>query len=175
MHPSVVGRRVEVRADLARVQVSCEGRLFADHERVWARHQTVTDPEHRTAAIRLRHSAYPVIDRAGAIVTIDPNTGERDPSILRHIAQQVAARVGGELRDLAHVLADGDEVQGVDISSGWGKTEFEAALDFIEGKIEDGYIRKVKGNSYMEDLTSGNAVAGITCISPRAHSSATIS
>ena len=31
-----------------------EGRLFADHERVWARHQTVTDPEHRTAATRLR-------------------------------------------------------------------------------------------------------------------------
>lgn len=55
VHPSVVGRRVEVRADLARVQVSCEGRLFADHERVWARHQTVTDPEHRTAATRLRH------------------------------------------------------------------------------------------------------------------------
>ena len=54
VHPSVVGRRVEVRADLARVQVSCEGRLFADHERVWARHQTVTDPEHRTAATRLR-------------------------------------------------------------------------------------------------------------------------
>ena len=33
--------------------------------------------------------------------------------------------------------------------------------DSVEGKIEDGYIRKVKGNSYMEDLTSGNAVAGI--------------
>ena len=64
-----------------------------------------------------------------------------------------------EFRDTAGLVM---QSQGVDISSGWGKTEFESALDFIEGKIEDGYIRKVKGNSYLEDLTSGNAVAGIT-------------
>ena len=64
-----------------------------------------------------------------------------------------------EFRDTAGLVM---QSQGVDIDSGWGKTEFEAALDFIEGKIEDGYIRKVKGNSYLEDLTSGNAVAGIT-------------
>ncbi len=64
-----------------------------------------------------------------------------------------------EFRDTAGLVM---QSQGVDISSGWGKAEFESALDFIEGKIEDGYIRKVKGNSYLEDLTSGNAVAGIT-------------
>ncbi|HEY0646060.1 MAG TPA: spermidine/putrescine ABC transporter substrate-binding protein [Nocardioides sp.] len=64
-----------------------------------------------------------------------------------------------EFRDTAALVM---QAQGVDISSDWGKAEFEKALDFIEGKIEDGYIRKVKGNSYLEDLTSGNAVAGIT-------------
>lgn len=64
-----------------------------------------------------------------------------------------------EFRDTAGLVM---QAQGVDIESGWGKQEFEAALDYIEQKIEDGYIRKVKGNSYMEDLTSGNAVAGIT-------------
>jgi spermidine/putrescine transport system substrate-binding protein len=64
-----------------------------------------------------------------------------------------------EFRDTAGLVM---QSQGVDIASDWGKAQFEAALDFIEGKIEDGYIRKVKGNSYMEDLTSGNAVAGIT-------------
>ncbi len=64
-----------------------------------------------------------------------------------------------EFRDTAGLVM---QSQGVDISSGWGKAEFEKALDFIEGKIADGYIRKVKGNSYLEDLTSGNAVAGIT-------------
>ena len=64
-----------------------------------------------------------------------------------------------EFRDTAALVM---QSQGVDITSDWGKAEFEKALDFIEGKIEDGYIRKVKGNSYLEDLTSGNAVAGIT-------------
>ncbi len=64
-----------------------------------------------------------------------------------------------EFRDTAGLVM---QAQGVDLTSDWGKAEFEKALDFIEQKIEEGYIRKVKGNSYMEDLTSGNAVAGIT-------------
>lgn len=64
-----------------------------------------------------------------------------------------------EYRDTAALVM---QQQGVDISSDWGKAEFEKAIEFIEQKIEDGYIRKVKGNSYLEDLTSGNALAGIT-------------
>ena len=31
----------------------------------------------------------------------------------------------------------------------------------IDKRISDGYIRRVKGNSYIEDLKSGNAIAGI--------------
>lgn len=54
VHPAVIGRRVEVRADLARVRVACDGQLVADHCRVWARHQTLTDPEHAAAAKELR-------------------------------------------------------------------------------------------------------------------------
>jgi transposase len=52
--PGVIGRRIEVIADLYRVKVVCEGRLVADHERVWAWHQTITDPAHVTAAQALR-------------------------------------------------------------------------------------------------------------------------
>jgi transposase len=55
VHPAVVGRRVEVAADLERVQVSYDGQLVADHERCWARHQTLSDPAHVQAAARLRH------------------------------------------------------------------------------------------------------------------------
>jgi len=55
VHPSVIGRRIEVAADLDRVQAFCDGRLVADHERVWARHQSIADPEHVAAAKRLRH------------------------------------------------------------------------------------------------------------------------
>ena len=52
--PAVIGRRIEVTADLARVRVTCDGRVVADHQRVWARHQTITDPAHLAAAQQLR-------------------------------------------------------------------------------------------------------------------------
>jgi transposase len=54
VHPSVVGRRIVTRADLDRVWVCCDGQLVADHQRVWARHQTITDAEHLIAAKLLR-------------------------------------------------------------------------------------------------------------------------
>jgi transposase len=54
VHPAVIGRRVEVTADLQRVRVRCDGQLVADHDRVWARHQTISDPAHVAAATALR-------------------------------------------------------------------------------------------------------------------------
>jgi hypothetical protein len=56
VHPGVIGRRIEVLADLDHVRVLCEGKVVADHERVWAWHQTITDPGHREAAKVLRRS-----------------------------------------------------------------------------------------------------------------------
>ena len=56
VHPSVIGRRVEVVADLARVVVTCGGRVVADHARCWADHQTITDPDHAAAAAAMRQS-----------------------------------------------------------------------------------------------------------------------
>jgi transposase len=56
VHPSVIGRRVDVIADADHVQVRCEGRLVADHFRCWATHQSITDPAHATAAAGLRAS-----------------------------------------------------------------------------------------------------------------------
>jgi transposase len=64
VHPAVIGRRVEVIADLQRVRVFCEGRPVADHERLWARHQTISDPEHVTAARLLRRERLGVVRRA---------------------------------------------------------------------------------------------------------------
>jgi transposase len=54
VHPAVIGRRVEVTAELDRVRVWCDGQLVADHPRCWARHQTLSDPAHLEAAARLR-------------------------------------------------------------------------------------------------------------------------
>ncbi len=54
VHPAVIGRRVEVLADLHRGRVLCDGRVVADHERIWAKHQTISAAEHVTAAKALR-------------------------------------------------------------------------------------------------------------------------
>jgi transposase len=50
VHPAAIGRKVEISADLDTVNVRCAGRVVAVHERCWARHQSITDPEHRAAA-----------------------------------------------------------------------------------------------------------------------------
>jgi transposase len=54
VHPSVIGRRVDVHADHERVRARFEGRLVADHARSWAPHQTITDPAHAEAAAAQR-------------------------------------------------------------------------------------------------------------------------
>lgn len=51
--------------------------------------------------------------------------------------------------------------QGVDLTGSWGSSEFGAALDVLREQIDSGQIRQVKGNSYKEDLISGDAVAVI--------------
>jgi len=52
--PGLIGRFVDVTADLSRVEVRHEGRLVATHDRVWARGMTMTDPAHVAAAKVLR-------------------------------------------------------------------------------------------------------------------------
>jgi transposase len=61
VHPSVIGRRIEVIAGLARVTVLCDGKTVADHERIWARHQTITDPAHLAAARTLRRERLEIV------------------------------------------------------------------------------------------------------------------
>jgi transposase len=67
--PSVIGRRVEVSADLERVRVHCDGRLVADHPRCWARHQTISDPGHVHAArtLRAEHHAATAIQEPAEV------------------------------------------------------------------------------------------------------------
>ncbi len=61
VHPAVIGRRIEVIADLSSVRVLCDGRTVADHERVWAKHQTISDPEHVAAGKLLRRERFSVV------------------------------------------------------------------------------------------------------------------
>ena len=64
VHPAVIGRRLEVVADLSRVRALCDGKLVADHERIWAWHQTLSDPDHVAAAKVLRRKRIGVVRSA---------------------------------------------------------------------------------------------------------------
>lgn len=69
VHPAVIGRRIEVHADLTRVWATCDGTVVADHERVWARHQTITDVEHSMAAKLLRRGRADLLHPAPDAIT----------------------------------------------------------------------------------------------------------
>ncbi len=63
-----------------------------------------------------------------------------------------------EMRDTMGIIM---KYQGVDISKKFTDAQFMNAIDFLQKKIADGFIRQVKGNSYKEDLISGDAIAVI--------------
>ncbi len=63
--PTVIGRIVDVTADLDRVRVRAEGRVVADHARVWARGTTITDPAHVETAAAAAQAVPATPRRAG--------------------------------------------------------------------------------------------------------------
>jgi transposase len=54
VHPAAIGRIVRIEADTETVRAHLDGRLVAEHARCWARHQTLTDPDHADAATAMR-------------------------------------------------------------------------------------------------------------------------
>ncbi|MFN2487078.1 MAG: IS21 family transposase [Acidimicrobiia bacterium] len=54
VHPRAIGRRIEVRVDCDQVMISLAGQPVGSHPRSWARHRTITDPDHVTAAETMR-------------------------------------------------------------------------------------------------------------------------
>jgi spermidine/putrescine transport system substrate-binding protein len=62
-----------------------------------------------------------------------------------------------ELRDTIGIIL---LAQGADPAT-VTEDQYMNAVDFMAGKISDGWIRGVKGNEYAEDLTSGDATAVI--------------
>ncbi len=64
-----------------------------------------------------------------------------------------------EMRDTMGLLMLG---AGVDISGdGWGESEFGAAIETLEKQLADGQLLGIKGNEYMQDFVSGDAIAAI--------------
>lgn len=75
-------------------------------------------------------------------------------------AEDLKGRISvlSEFRDTLGLIM---QQQGVDPSGDFSREQFEAAIGEIDKRLSDGYIRRIKGNSYLNDLKSGNAVAGI--------------
>jgi len=73
-------------------------------------------------------------------------------------ANKGKVEVLSEMRDTIGIIM---MYQGVDISKDFTEAQFMNAVDYLKKKISDGYIRKVVGNDYKEDLISGDAIAVI--------------
>jgi transposase len=56
VHPGAIGQRIEVIADLDTVRIRRGLVLVGEHERCWARQQSITDAEHRKAADVMRQA-----------------------------------------------------------------------------------------------------------------------
>ena len=72
--PTVIGRFVDVHADLTLVRITCVGRDVGVHQRCWSSHQTITDPIHVAAAAGLR-TAFKARTAAMRGPTMRPATG----------------------------------------------------------------------------------------------------
>lgn len=89
---------------------------------------------------------------------------EKIPGGLRSVSQlwdpQYAGRVEvlSEMRDTIGLLMLD---QGVSPAGPWTDTDWTAALEVLEAQLASGQIRQVRGNSYTQDLASGDAVACI--------------
>lgn len=73
---------------------------------------------------------------------------------------ELKGRVGvlSEMRDTMGLLM---LENGVDISGEWGDEEYNQALEQLRKQVEDGQVRNIKGNSYLEDLKSEDTLAAI--------------
>lgn len=63
-----------------------------------------------------------------------------------------------EMRDTIGLIMGS---QGVDIAGSFTDDQFMAGIDELQKQVSSGQIRSVKGNSYKEDLISGDALAVI--------------
>ena len=90
-------------------------------------------------------------------------TGKDAPGSLEDLWDPaLKGRVGvlSEMRDTIGLIL---LAQGIDIADPNSLTEdaFMTAIDFFKGKVEDGQIARIKGNSYSEDLNNGDTIAAI--------------
>ncbi|NQX03939.1 spermidine/putrescine ABC transporter substrate-binding protein [Rathayibacter sp. VKM Ac-2856] len=69
-------------------------------------------------------------------------------------------RVGvlSEMRDTIGLIM---LAQGTDIAGSWGDDEYMNAIDVFRKQVDDGQIRNIKGNAYLNDLQNEDTLAAI--------------
>jgi spermidine/putrescine transport system substrate-binding protein len=89
---------------------------------------------------------------------------ERLPKGLRSVDDlwkpELKGRVGvlSEMRDTIGVIM---QSQGVDVSSDWTENQFMDAIDLFRKQVDDGQVRNIKGNAYLNDLQNEDTLAAI--------------
>ncbi|SMQ68052.1 spermidine/putrescine ABC transporter substrate-binding protein [Agreia sp. VKM Ac-1783] len=89
---------------------------------------------------------------------------ERLPKGLRSVDDlwkpELKGRVGvlSEMRDTIGVIM---QSQGVDVSSDWTESQFMDAIDLFRKQVDDGQVRNIKGNAYLNDLQNEDTLAAI--------------
>jgi len=73
---------------------------------------------------------------------------------------ELKGRVGvlSEMRDTIGVIM---QSQGTDISGDWGEDDFMDAVDLFRKQVDDGQVRNIKGNAYLNDLQNEDTLAAI--------------
>ncbi|WP_167052027.1 spermidine/putrescine ABC transporter substrate-binding protein [Salinibacterium sp. ZJ77] len=89
---------------------------------------------------------------------------EKVPQGLRSVkdlwAPELKGRVGvlSEMRDtIGIIMAD----MGVDISGDFDESDYDNAIDIFREQVQNGQIRNIKGNSYIDDLANEDTLAAI--------------
>ena len=74
--------------------------------------------------------------------------------------KSLKGRVGvlSEMRDTTGLIM---MQAGVDVSGKWADAKFDNAVDVFRKQVNDGQIRNIKGNAYLEDLKSEDTLAAI--------------
>ena len=68
-------------ADLDRMQMWCDGGLVADHERAWARHQTITELAHVRVGQMLRQQRFALVQPAAGAEVEQRSVADYDTAL----------------------------------------------------------------------------------------------
>lgn len=102
--PVAIGRIVHVEAGLEHVIAVLDGRQVAGHARCWARHQTLTDPDHAAAAAHMRqeHRSKVVLSGPQALAV---EVEERDPACYDRVFRVIEGGAGKQDEDEDEVVS----------------------------------------------------------------------